>query len=51
LPSEDPSFVSFAIPSTSFALGSSKVSNNVQTDDSEKLCQECRRMMPSENLV
>jgi hypothetical protein len=45
-PSGGPSFVSFAVPSTSLALVSSKVSNNVQTDDSA-LCQECRKMMLS----
>jgi hypothetical protein len=38
-PSEDLSLVSFAIPSTSLALGSLKISNNVQTD--ERFCQEC----------
>ena len=49
-PSDDPSLVSFAIPSNSLALGSLKISNNVQTDE-KKFCQECQRSMPSEKSV
>jgi hypothetical protein len=48
-PCEDPSFLSFATPSTSFALANSKISHNVQTD--QKFCQQCRRLMPSEKLI
>jgi hypothetical protein len=48
-PCEDPSFVSFATPSTSFALANSKISHNVQTD--QKFCQQCRRLMPGEKLI